>query len=158
MNQILMYVIVTLHRYQVSDDAHFSDDNLILVSTNVEDEASADTNPLADDSNNEEDVLSPLNVNLIASTRKKRVFRAFGEDDDDDDDDEDVQKADTAPKDEDMDRKGDNNECHNVPLQKDLVSLTRKKQVFVDLEDDDDDDDDDDENDENVCIRYGHHR
>ena len=61
--------------------------------------------------------------------------------DDDDDDDEDVQKADTAPKDEDMDRKGDNNECHNVPLQKDLVSSTRKKQVFVDLDDDDDDDD-----------------
>ena len=62
-----------------SDDAHFSDDNLMLVSTNVEDEASADTNPLADASNNEEDVLSPLNANLIASTRKKRVFRAFGE-------------------------------------------------------------------------------
>ena len=50
-------------------------------------------------------------------------------------------------KDEGMDRNGDNDGCHNVPLQKDLVSSTRKKQIFVDLEDDDDDDDDDDDED-----------
>ena len=60
-----------------SDGEPFSGDNLTLVSTNLEDQASADK-PLADDSSNEEDALSPLNVNLIASTRKKRVFRAFG--------------------------------------------------------------------------------
>ena len=85
----------------------------------------------------------PLQKDLVSSTRKKQIFVDLedDDDDDDDDDDEDVQKADMDTIDEDIDRNGGNNEYHNAFLQKDLVISTRKKRIFVDLEDDDDDDD-----------------
>ena len=41
---------------------------------------------------------------------------------------------------ENIDRNG-NNEYHNAFLRKDLVISTRKKRIFIDIEDDDDDDD-----------------